>query len=130
MKIITTSDGFKLIVVGTVIFVVSMLIRICYRKDEDEISSRRIIPYQALVLNDVNAKRPARAVATPAHVTVPVASRPVAAPAIIHELKLQVQARPQQPPFQSRPLLPYPPRAPVLQRTFKYPPPYDAFNKK
>jgi len=117
MKIITSSDGFKLIVVGTVLFVVSMLIRIYYRKDEDEISSRRIVPYQALVLNDVIVKP-----------TVPVAVP--AAAGIIHELKLQVY--PPQPiqQFQPRPPLRYPPRAPVLQRTFKYPPPYDAFNKK
>jgi len=117
MKIITSSDGFKLILVGAGIFVVSMLIRICYRKDEDKISSRRIVPYQALVLNDVIVK-PAVPLAVPA------------AAAIIHELKLQVY--PPQPiqQFQPRPPLRYPPRAPVLQRTFKYPPPYDAFNKK
>jgi len=135
MKIITSSDGFKLIVVGTVLFVVSMLIRICYRKDEDEISSRRIIPYQALVLNDVNVKRaPPVTASSAAHVAVSVAP---AAPAVIHELKLQVH-RPQ-PQFQPRPpvqaipqvqAIPYPPRAPVFYRTFKYPPPYDAFNKK
>jgi hypothetical protein len=112
-----------------------MLIRICYRKDEDEISSRRIIPYQALVLNDVNVKRaPPVTASSAAHVAVSVAP---AAPAVIHELKLQVH-RPQ-PQFQPRPpvqaipqvqAIPYPPRAPVFYRTFKYPPPYDAFNKK
>ena len=129
MAIIIGSNGFKLVVAGAGLFIVSLLIRICYRRDEEV--PRRIVPYRPPVLKEIIVK--------PREIAIPIVTS-----AIIHELKppprtqvqlpTQVQAQAQV-QLQAKPLPqvqspPYPPRGPVFYRTFKYPPPYDAFNKK
>ena len=119
LAIITNSHGFILVISGFAIFSLSVILCLYYGKNEEENKPiRKIVPYRAPLLKEIIIKP---VVPAPPAPLAPLA--PLAPNAIIHELRPQTQA-----PWLPYP--PYPPRGPICQRTFKYPPPYDAFNKK
>lgn len=102
---ILNSNGFKLTMTGLAIAVLTLILlaRIYTLEDESESRNIQIVPYPPLRQEPVVLKlnTPIQAVST-------------------YELRPPIRA-----------LAPRMPIPPISQfRTFKYPPPYDAFNKK
>ena len=122
---ILNSNGFKLAMTGLAIAILTLILlaRIYALEDESEARNIQVVPYpplrqepRVLNLNSIKRDAPIQVVTT-------------------HELRPPIMAlapRMPIPPIMAlAPRMPIPPIYPISQfRTFKYPPPYDAFNKK
>ena len=122
---ILNSNGFKLAMTGLAIAILTLILlaRIYALEDESEARNIQVVPYpplrqepRVLNLNSIKRDAPIQVVTT-------------------HELRPPIIAlapRMPIPPIMAlAPRMPIPPIYPISQfRTFKYPPPYDAFNKK
>jgi hypothetical protein len=110
---ILNSNGFKLAMAGVAIASLTLILlaRNYVLEDQSEARNIQVVPYppvrqepRVLNLNSIKRDAPIQVVTT-------------------HELRPPIMAL--------APRMPIPPIYPISQfRTFKYPPPYDAFNKK
>jgi hypothetical protein len=100
---ILNSNGFKLAMTGLAIATLTLilLVRIYTLEDESEARNIQVVPYPPVTQEATRLNAPIQAVST-------------------YELRPPIMAL--------APRMPIPPRRQF--RTFKYPPPYDAFNKK